>query len=171
VSTLELAAVPLTAAAFAAFGDVVQAGDRFALINRGTTRMYADLAKLDVDAQGGSPRVSLYRVAPCELPLTIRMLERHPLSSQLFVPLDSAAFLVVVAPPGADVIDSSAIRAFVTDGHQGVNYRRGTWHHPVIALTHPTEFLVVDRAGAGRNCDEFHFGDEANIVVSIGKRP
>jgi len=171
VSTLELEAAPLTAAAFAPFGDVVEAGDRFALINRGTTRMYADLAKIDLDAQGGTPRVSMYRVAPYELPLTIGMLERHPLSSQLFVPLDAAAFLVVVAPGGVDVIDPSTVRAFVTSGHQGVNYRRGTWHHPVIALKHPTEFLVVDRAGAGRNCDEFHFGDGARIVVNCGGSP
>ena len=166
MSTLELEAVPLTAAAFAPFGDVVEAGDRFALINRGTSRMYADLATIDVDAQGGRPRVSLYRVAPCELPFTVTILERHPLSSQLFVPLDSAVFLLVVAPGGADVIEPSSVRAFVTSGHQGVNYRRGTWHHPVIALTHPTEFLVIDRSGAGRNCDEHTFEGRA-IVVSL----
>ena len=86
---------------------------------------------------------------PYELPLAIAMLERHPLSSQLFMPLSAAPFLVVVAPPGEHV-DRANVRAFVTNGAQGVNYRRGTWHHPVIALENPSEFLVVDRVGPVR---------------------
>ena len=153
----------LTAEAFAAFGDVVEAGANFELINHGTTRQFADLAKIDVDADGGRPHVSIYRTTPYELPLTICMLERHPHSSQLFMPLSGEPFLVVVAPAGADP-DVPSVRAFVTDGRQGVNYRRGTWHHPMIALGDPSEFLVIDRAGRGRNCDEFIFRDEGIVL-------
>jgi ureidoglycolate lyase len=91
------------------------------------------------------------------------MLERHPLSSQLFMPLSAAPFLVVVAPPGENV-DRTSVRAFVTNGAQGVNYRRGTWHHPVIALANPSEFLVVDRVGPGANCDEFFFDGEKLLL-------
>ena len=171
MSTIALRAAPLMADAFRPFGDVIEAGERFALINRGTTRMYADLARVDVDAQDGRARLSLYQVAPYEPPVAIAMLERHPLSTQLFVPLDAAPFLVVVAPPGSDTIEPSAVRAFLTNGRQGVNYHRGTWHHPVIALSHPTQFLVLDRAGAGRNCDEFHFGEGVSIVVDLDEAP
>ena len=145
---------PLTAAAFQPFGDVIEAGDAFDVINRGTTRQFADLAGIDVAMEGGRPRLSLYRVEPYPLPLTVAMLERHPLSSQLFMPLHADPFLVVVAPPG-DSVNPASVRAFVSNGRQGVNYHRGTWHHPVIALRESSEFLVIDRAGEGRNCDEF----------------
>ena len=144
---------PLTAEAFAPFGDVVEARNRAERINRGTTEYFPDLARIEVEPAGGRPRVSVYRVTPYRLPMSIGMLERHPLGSQLFMPLRGAQFLVVVAPPGDD-IDTETVAAFVTDGAQGVNYRRGTWHHPVIALRAASEFLVIDREGPGANCDE-----------------
>lgn len=158
----------LTAEAFAPFGDVVEAGGAHQLINDGTTRQFADLAAIDVAAAGGEPRISIYRATPYALPLTIRMLERHPLSSQLFMPLAGQPFLVVVAEAGKDP-DAAAVRAFATNGRQGVNYRRGTWHHPLIAIGHPGEFLVLDRGGEGRNCDEFEFA-ELGITLQLPAR-
>lgn len=154
---------PLTAAAFREFGDVIEAGENFALINRGTSRHYADLARVDVAAAGGRPRVSLLRAVPFALPLAIAMLERHPLSSQLFMPLNGEPFLLVVAP-GGNVVDVAAVRAFATNGRQGINYHRGTWHHPLIALRNPSEFLVLDRAGEGSNCDEAPFAADALVL-------
>jgi ureidoglycolate lyase len=160
VSATPRALVPqaLTAEAFAEFGDVIEVGGRPELINDGTTQQFADLAGIDTGTEGGRPCVSIYRATPYPLPLPIRMLERHPLGSQLFMPLSGERFLVVVAPAAA-VPDRAAVRAFVTNGRQGVNYRRGTWHHPLIAQGGAGEFLVIDRAGAGANCDEFRFGD------------
>jgi len=170
MSTLVLTAAPLTADAFRPYGDVIEAGERFAVINRGTTRHYSDLARIDVNAQDGRPRVSVYHVMPYDMPLVVAMLERHPLSSQLFMPLDDAPFLVVVAAKDSDALVPSAVRAFLTNGRQGVNYHAGTWHHPVIALDRETDFLVVDRAGSGRNCDEFHFDAGARVTVRVGGR-
>ena len=160
-----LVAESLTAVAFAEFGDVVEARGHYGLINSGTARQFADLAGIDVAGEGGRPCVSIYRATPCALPLPIRMLERHPLGSQLFMPLSGERFLAVVAPPAA-VPDRAAVRAFLTNGHQGVNYRRGTWHHPLIALAGTGEFLVIDRTGPGANCDEFQFGD-AGIELQL----
>lgn len=151
----QLALEQLTAAAFAPFGEVVEAGGAPEWINAGTARQYADLATVETD--GGRPRVSLYRAEARRLPLAITMLERHPLGSQLFMPLSAEPFIVVVAP-AAPVPDRALLRAFVTNGRQGVNYRRGTWHHPLIALA-AGEFLVLDRAGPGANCEEFRFRD------------
>jgi len=151
-----LAVEPLTAAAFAPFGEVVEAGARAELINEGTARQYAELATIDAAVQGGRPRVSLYRAEERRWPLAIRMLERHPLGSQLFMPLSADPFLVVVAPPSA-VPDPASVRAFLTNGRQGVNYRRGTWHHPLIALASGCEYLVIDRGGPGSNCEEYFF--------------
>jgi ureidoglycolate lyase len=155
---------PLTAQAFALFGDVIEATGAAELVNAGTAKSFADLARVDVATSEGRPRVGIYRVIPYELPLAIRMLERHALGSQLFMPLHGEPFLVVVAPPG-DRIDPGSVRAFVTDGRQGVNYRPGTWHHPVIALRNPSEFLVVDRGGPGKNFEEYSL-ESAALVVS-----
>ncbi len=158
----------LTAGAFAEFGEVIEAGGASGLINDGTTRQFADLATIDVTAGGGRPRLSVYRTTPYELPLPIAMLERHPLSSQLFMPLSGQAFLMVVAPAGRDP-DPPALCAFVTNGRQGINYRRGTWHHPLIALSGTGDFLVLDREGEGRNCDEFPFANVRIVLQPPGR--
>ena len=145
---------PLTAAAFAPFGDVVEAGPqvRQFAINGGNTTRYHDLMRIDV-ADGGHPIVSLFRGQPRVLPFCIAMLERHPLGSQAFVPLHGRPYLVVVAPPGP-VPDEQALQLFVARGDQGVNYARGVWHHPLLALQAVSDFLVIDYAGPGPNCDE-----------------
>jgi len=158
VSPDRLAIEPLTAAAFATFGEVVEAGAGAELVNAGTARQYADLAAIDVAAEDGRPRVSLYRSERRDWPVAIRMLERHPLGTQLFMPLSGDPFVVVVAPPGAVPV-RGAVRGFLTNGRQGVNYRRGTWHHPLIALAAAREFLVLDRGGPGANCEEYFFAD------------
>lgn len=154
---------PLTAVAFAPFGDVVEGGARFETINRGTTQQFADLARIDVAQGGGRPRISLYRVSPYSLPMVVAMLERHPLGSQLFMPLRADPFLVVVAPRG-DTVTPESVTAFFTTGSQGVNYHKGTWHHPVIALREDSEFLVLDREGPGENCEECSFEPESLVL-------
>ena len=155
--------VPLTAEAFRPFGDVIEARDAYELINSGTTQKFADLAQIDVATDGGRPCISIYRAMPYKLPLAIKMLERHPLGTQLFLPLHGEPFLVVVAPTG-DAIDPSTVRAFATNGRQGINYHRGTWHHPLIALSRTSEFLVLDRTGEGENCEEsFLEGQEIEL--------
>ena len=160
---LQLRAEPLTPEAFAAFGDVIdsRSSDHF-MINSGRTRRHHDLAKVEV--AGESPRVliSIFVSQPVEVPLELTFLERHPLGSQAFMPLHEEQFLVVVAPPG-DTVDPAEVRAFITDGRQGVNYARGTWHAIQSVLEREGEFLVVDRGGAGHNCDEYPL----NIRVTL----
>jgi len=148
-----LAIEPLTREAFAPFGDVIElAGATQIPINLGTTTRYHDLANLDVTDEGGRALVNLFRGQARELPFEVKMLERHPLGSQAFLPLAERTWLVVVAPAGD--LDVTKIRAFVTCGWQGVNYAKGVWHHPLIALHDVSDFIVVDRGGAGHNLDE-----------------
>ena len=152
---LELIAQPLTPEAFAAFGDVIDThtSDYFE-INAGRTRRYHDLAQVETLGEEAHALISIFVSQPVTLPLMLDFLERHPQGSQAFMPLHEERFLVVVAPPG-EVIDPKNIRAFVTDGHQGVNYRAGTWHAIQSVLEREGEFLVVDRGGKGNNCDEY----------------
>jgi ureidoglycolate lyase len=166
VSALTLKAEPLTAEAFAPFGEVIEAGaGQRLLINDGTTERFNDLAAIDVDTQGGRPIVNIFRAKPRALPMPVLLVERHPLGSQTFVPLGPAPFLVLVAPPG-ETVTPADLRAFKTAPHQGVNYRRGTWHHPLIAHETVSEFLVIDRGGPGENCDEVRFED-AEIILDV----
>jgi ureidoglycolate lyase len=144
---------PLTREAFAPFGDVIElAGARQIPINLGTTIRYHDLANVDVTDESGRTLVNLFRGQPRELPFEVKMLERHPLGSQAFVPLNDKPYLVVVAPAGE--LDVTKIRAFVSSGWQGVNYAKGVWHHPLIALGEVSDFIVVDRGGEGLNLNE-----------------
>jgi ureidoglycolate lyase len=151
-----LTAEPLTADAFAAFGEVIQtAGHAPKLINEGTCERFDDLAQVDVLASGGRPLISIFKAAARSLPFAVRVLERHPLSSQAFYPLDGVPFLVVVAGPGhADRPSADDIRVFRAAGDQGVSYRRNTWHHGLLAIDQASRFLVVDRGGPGENCEE-----------------
>lgn len=148
-----LAIEPLTRAAFEPFGDVIELdGAKQIPINLGTTIRFHDLCKVDVTDEGGRTLVNLFRGQPRVLPFEVKMMERHPLGSQAFIPLDDRPYLVVVAPAGE--LDESQIRAFVTRGWQGVNYAKGVWHHPLIALDKVSDFIVVDRGGEGLNLNE-----------------
>lgn len=156
---------PLTRAAFRPFGDVIEAdgAERFE-INNGSTTRFHDLARVDVAAEGGHALVNIFRARPLPMPLTVAMVEKHPLGSQAFVPLEAAPFLVVVAPPG-DAVRPADLRAFLAREGQGVNYAPGVWHHPVIALGRQTDFLVIDRGGPGDNLAEFFFDEGDQRVV------
>jgi ureidoglycolate lyase len=145
---------PLTREAFAPFGDVIEtAGRDHYTINAGHAERYNDLADLDLTEAGGRPLVNIFRAKPWPSPVRIREMERHPLSSQAFVPLTRTPFLVVVAP-ATDGLRPEQLRAFVTNGAQGVNYRRGVWHHALLALEADCDVLVIDRGGPQPNCDE-----------------
>ena len=156
MSGRELRALPITAERFAPFGDVIAAfPDRRTQMNASRFERFDNLAAVDVEAgtDAGHPAISIARSrSATSLPYCFDTVERHPLGSQAFVPLAPFRFVVVVAAAG-DTVEAADLRAFVTNGHQGVSYRRGVWHMPLIALAAGQEFLIVDRAGGG-NCEE-----------------
>lgn len=148
-----LKAEPLTKEAFAPFGDVIELeGANNYLINLGSTRRFHDLANVDVADKGGHALINVFRGEPRNLPFEIKMMERHPFGSQAFIPLTERSYLIVVAPAGE--LDPAGLRAFFTQGWQGVNYAKGIWHHPLLALDAVSDFIVIDRGGPGNNCDE-----------------
>ena len=145
---------PLTAAAFAAFGDVLAADGAFRLINAGLCQRHHDRATLDFGPEGRAG-LSIFNAVPRALPYDFDLVERHPEGSQAFLPMHQQPFLVIVAVdqngrPGTP-------RAFVTDGAQGINLHRGTWHGVLTPLSAPGLFAVVDRIGQTPNLEEYHF--------------
>ncbi|TED28711.1 ureidoglycolate lyase [Pseudomonas aeruginosa] len=156
---------PLTKEAFAPFGDVIEtAGSDYFMINNGSTRRYHKLATVETAQPEDNAIISIFSAEKLEMPLRIRMLERHQLGSQAFIPLLGNPFLVVVAPLG-DVPVPGLVRAFLTNGRQGVNYHRGVWHHPVLTIEKRDDFLVVDRSGSGNNCDEHFFTEHEQLLL------
>ena len=145
---------PLSAAAFAPFGEVLEAAGAPAFpINQGLCTRYHDRAR--VDFSDGRAGISIFEAEPRALPHALDLVERHPLGSQAFIPMSLTRFLVIVAPdeegrPGRP-------RAFVTAPGQGINLARGTWHGVLTPLEAPGLFAVVDRIGAGRNLEEHVF--------------
>ncbi|GGO75370.1 ureidoglycolate lyase [Marinobacterium nitratireducens] len=161
----ELKIEPLSRDGFSAFGDVIEMeGSRHFPINNGATERFHDTARVFAQATEGYASISLARSQPLPSPLRIRMLERHPLGSQAFIPQDQRPFVVVVAPAG-EQIDAGSIRAFVSNGRQGVNYHPGVWHHSLLALSADQDFVLVDLITAESNCDEYWFDDERQLTL------
>lgn len=146
-------AEPLTAPAFAPYGDVLDtAGDPDRLVNAGLCGRWHDRARLDF-GPGGRAGISLFRSETFSLPHRVALVERHPLGSQAFLPMSSAPFLVVVAED--DGGRPAGLRAFLAGPGQGVNILRNVWHGVLTPLGPPGLFAVVDRIGEGRNLEEF----------------
>lgn len=201
-----LKAKPLTPESYAAFGDVVGSPhangqdqtiqSTYKTVNQGTAAKFSSQSLVSSTYPSSSEaqtRLHTYRCRALEqLPLAIKVLERHRFTSQTFLPLgaasasegtiggsslSSAAYLVVVAANGSDdKPDLSTLSCFWANAAQGVTYHAGTWHHPMVALSsssssgrQQTDFAVVvnesDKEPA-LNCDEVYY-DEAVAAVSL----
>ncbi|MEQ1368131.1 ureidoglycolate lyase [Acinetobacter schindleri] len=159
----------LTSENFARFGEVISCqGNDYFHINDAHTERYHALVMTEImgDAKAG---ISIFRnIKSTQIPFEISMLERHPNGSQTFIPMRGQKFLIVVAPSlDTDTPDLSQLCAFITDGTQGVNYRAGTWHHPLLTLEAPSDFAVVDRIGTGHNCDVYQFPETFKIEGNL----
>jgi ureidoglycolate lyase len=143
----------LTREAFLPFGELITfAGARHYPINDGTTERHHDLALIDVSDQGGKPLINLFRSGPRPLPFEIKVMERHLLGSQAFIPLSKRPYLIIVAAPGP--FDERTMRIFLAGRGEGVNYAKGAWHHGLFALYEESEFIVIDRGGPAVDCEE-----------------
>jgi ureidoglycolate lyase len=149
---------PLTAEAFARFGDVLDATGDHRLINAGLCQRHHDRAALDFgDARGG---LSIFLAEPRALPYEFDLIERHPEGSQAFIPMTQHPFLVIVAEgPQAEP------RAFLTNGAQGINLHRGIWHGVLAPLSAPGLFAVVDRIGTTPNLEEYRYTEAWTVLA------
>ena len=158
-----LAIQPLTMKAFAPFGEVIETSGEPLAINAGYARRFDNLCSVDVASEGGETNVSIFVARARVLPLTINMMERHPLGSQSFTPLQDTPWLAVVC---ADPDDAASFRAFAATGTQGVNYARNTWHFPLITFGEGDRFFVVDRKGPGQNLVEHMLAPARQLTVA-----
>lgn len=163
---MELQVQPLTATAFAAYGEAIgipvpgaaatadaahARGPGVRAINGGTSLRFDMPGSLDLQAQGGQPCVALFRAQAQALNGPWRLMERHRLGSQTFIPLAGARCVVLVAR-GEAAPDPATLAAFAVDGAQGFTLHADTWHHGLIALDEG-DFVVIERRAAAVDCE------------------
>jgi ureidoglycolate lyase len=164
---MELPIVPLTPDAYAPYGEVLCAsprGEPGRAANYGTARRFDRLVRLQNLRAGATPNLSVFRsAARTDFPFRIKLLEKHPASTQVFVPMNASRYLVVVAL-GEERPDPDTLRVFLASNQQGISYHPGVWHHPLFNLDKEADFTsLVYEDDSAHDCVEcaFHTADEA----------
>lgn len=168
---IKLTPEELTEENFADFGEVVSIESKKSkTINNGFAEKFADIASLDTKEDQGQTSVHIFVAKSRQFPLHISMLEKHPYFSQTFIPRHSSPFIIVVAPP-SEKPSIEKIKAFITNGEQGINYSRGVWHFPLISIKDNSQFIVIDRKhnediDTIEQCEEIII-DDVNVTLEL----
>ena len=148
---------------FSKFGDLISSDNINPIdINSGYAKRYDDLANINTTKNEGTTIVSIFAALKRTFPMNIDMMEKHPLGSQMFMPMKETTFLCFVAPEG-DFPEIKKIQSFIIPPRTGINYKPGIWHFPLIS-TEDTNFIVVDRKGSGENLIIHHFKNDKVIL-------
>ncbi len=135
---------------FSKFGQIIDTSKKNPInINNGYAKRFDNLINVDTSKKRGKTIVSIFNAKKRKFPMKIDMMEKHPLGSQAFIPMEDTKFLIFVAPKG-DKPNINKIQSFVVPRQTGINYKTGIWHFPLIS-TKNMNFLVVDRKGKGKN--------------------
>ncbi len=141
---------------FSKYGQLIDTSKKNPInINDGYAKRFDNLINLNTSKKNGKAIVSIFKAKKRRFPMKIDMMEKHPLGSQAFIPMNDTKFLVFVAPRG-DKPNINKIESFVVPRQTGVNYNAGIWHFPLISLKN-MNFLVVDRKGKEKNLVIYKF--------------
>jgi len=158
---------PLTRAAFAPYGDVIESEKRDSFfINNDMAERFHALARIEAVGEDADAIISLVKSSKYQMPRKLDHAEHHPLGSQAFVPLDETPFIVVVGKAGESPRPAD-FQGFMTNGKQGINYHPGTWHHVLLTPYAAMTFLCIDRAGPGDNCIDHFFDEDQQRVLAL----
>ena len=148
---------------FKKFGDLISTKkNRPININNGYAKRFNNLCKINTSLKKGNTIMSIFSAKKRKFPMKIKMMEKHPLGSQAFVPMSETKFIVFVAPKG-DKPDINKIQSFLVPKQTGVNYKAGIWHFPLISMKN-MNFLIVDRKGKGNNLVIYKFKKDKIIL-------
>ena len=161
--TITITPKKITKENFAKFGELITTDDIKPIsINDGYAKRFDNLINVDTSKKRGKAIVSIFNAKKRKFPMKIDMMEKHPLGSQAFIPMEDTKFLVFVAPRG-DKPDINKIESFVVPKQTGVNYNAGIWHFPLISMKN-MNFLIVDRKGKGNNLVIYKFKKDKIIL-------
>ena len=148
---------------FSKFGQLIDTSKKNPInINNGYAQRFDNLINIDTSKKKGKAIVSIFKAKKRRFPMKIDMMEKHPLGSQAFIPMEDEKFLVFVAP-GGDRPNINKIQSFLVPKQTGVNYNAGIWHFPLISMKN-MNFLVVDRKGIGNNLVIYEFKKDKIIL-------
>ena len=144
---------------FKKFGEVISTKKIKPInINNGYAKRFDSLCKINTSLKKGNTIMSIFSSRKRRFPMNIKMMEKHPLGSQAFIPMKETKFLVFVAPKGKKP-NVKKIESFIIPKQTGINYKPGIWHFPLIS-TKNMNFLVIDRKGIGNNLAIHNFENE-----------
>ena len=144
---------------FQKFGDLISVKKKKSVnINDGYAKRFDNLCRINTSSKKGKTIMSIFSAKKRKFPMNIKMMEKHPLGSQAFVPMNETTFLVFVAPKGKRP-NTKKIESFIVPKQTGINYKPGIWHFPLISSKN-MNFLVIDRKGIGNNLVIHNFKNE-----------
>tara|TARA_B100002049_G_scaffold200585_1_gene159032 strand:+ start:15 stop:512 length:498 start_codon:yes stop_codon:yes gene_type:complete len=149
----------ITSKNFKKFGEVISTKKIKPInINNGYAKRFDNLCKINTSLKKGNTIISIFSARKRKFPMNIKMMEKHPLGSQAFIPMKETKFLVFVAPKGKKP-NVKKIESFIIPKQTGINYKPGIWHFPLISIKN-MNFLVIDRKGIGNNLAIHNFENE-----------
>ena len=156
-------AIPLSVEAYKNYGDVIAAPEAHTFVpaNMGTAKRFNFVAKLEnFRERNAHGNLCIFRCTPqvCspKTSFDVHLLEKHPHSTQIFIPLNARTSYLVIVCLGNTEPDLKTLKAFVAEASQGITYKPGTWHHPLIAMEKETDFAcLVWEDGSDEDCVTF----------------
>lgn len=150
---------------FSLFGDFITTRNKISEnINKNTTQSFFDLANIEILGENNDVRLNIFNTKKRIFPLNIDMLEMHPLSSQVFLPMSKTDFIVLVAPIDIKP-DLNKIECFKITNGDGVNFKSGVWHFPLIS-TKDTQFITIDKKDAKKNIEIYRFTETEKFILN-----
>ena len=163
-------------------------------VNHGFARKTKEVSKIDHHYPKDRPRArqvwNTFNVIPRRKSATlhISVMERHPYTTQTFIPMGSSVtqieYIAVVAEDLNGEPDMTSFRAWLCHGGQAgrmqpliledmtdpsVTYGANQWHAPMIALRGPMVFCVTNAEnGTTDDLEEHYFTTEKQPLLHIG---
>ena len=157
---------------FSKFGDIIQKKNALELrsINQGTTTRHHNISKLSLESKNGNSAISIFSGIPRSFPIEIKIMEKHPIASQSFLPIQDYDWLIVVCEEKNELPDLNTLRCFHVDGDTGITYNQNVWHHPLL-VKKKQDFWVIDRINNQENpsinLQEYHFENNETRFINL----
>jgi len=157
---------------FSKFGDIIQKKNALELrsINQGTTTRHHNISKLSLESKNGNSAISIFSGSPRDLPIEIKIMEKHPIASQSFLPIQDYDWLIVVCEEKNELPDLNTLRCFHVDGDTGITYNQNVWHHPLL-VKKKQDFWIIDRINdqedSSINLKEYHFKNIETRFINL----
>ena len=157
---------------FSRFGSVIEKRNALELrsINQGTTTRYHNISELSLESKSGNSGISIFSGAPRSFPIEIKIMEKHPVASQSFLPIQDYDWLIVVSEEKNELPDLDTLRCFHVNGDTGITYNQNIWHHPLL-VKKKQDFWVIDRINdqedSSINLKEYHFKNNETRFINL----